>query len=212
MLVWAVVFLLTLQSAFTLATELTRAALLSWGAPLSPEVRVGALFISALVGLYGGLVAALTLVPYALRDALGARHSDQHAGVWIIPGAERPANAFVAGLGSRPSIFVTEALLASLTPEHQRAVIAHEQAHAKLGHLSTRLRQGALGLAFALVALASALFALALPPAHAPGWPEIIFVLATLGVFGQSLWLRHCVRRQEFEADRYAVTDRKSVV
>ncbi|MFZ5814498.1 MAG: M48 family metallopeptidase [Bacillota bacterium] len=111
------------------------------------------------------------------------------------------ANAFLAGFReSRCRILLTDYLLSACTPEQVEVVVAHEVAHARLGHLRTRLWLSA-GLFVLLLGLASGWFWLA----RALHLSRLLFVLPLcfLG-FLPPLLAMPVLRRQEFEADRWA--------
>lgn len=156
-----------------------------------------------------------------LRDriqALGKSCGFPLDGVFVMDGSKRSskANAFFTGFGKRKKIALYDTLIDSCTPDELIGVLAHEIGHFRCGHIRQRL-------GFALLQSAGMFFLL--------GWctdpgsrvaravfdafgvaeisPHVGLVLfgIVLGPFAR-LWgipLNAWSRRQEFEADTYAV-------
>ena len=129
----------------------------------------------------------------ALAARLGLRCRDFL--VWRTNG--RVVNAMVVGMTPRTRyVFVTDALLATLSPAEVLAVVAHEAGHAKRNHLAT----------YFVVALALFLVwrsAEEVVPPWAGATGAILIMAAFLGVFwfGVLGWLS---RRFERQADAFA--------
>lgn len=146
-------------------------------------------------------------------EGLLARAGFQSRGIFVMDGSKRSAhgNAYFTGLGRHKRIVFFDTLLETLSAEEIEAVLAHEVGHYQRRHVPKRLAVVALiglggfallgwlvgqswfyqGLGVTIPAPASALilFGLALP----------VFALFT-SPFSTAL-----MRRQEFEADDFAV-------
>lgn len=146
-------------------------------------------------------------------EALLERCGFKSSGVFVMDGSKRSShgNAYFTGLGQSKRIVFFDTLLKRLSATETEAVLAHELGHFKCRHVQKRMLwmfSLALGLLWLLgqimqhtwfyqglgggtpgSALALLLFFIALP--------VFTFVFAPLGS-----WLS---RRQEFEADAYAV-------
>lgn len=102
---------------------------------------------------------------------------------------ERVANAFATGLFFR-SIFLTEELINSTTPEDLRMIVGHECAHFKRRHLETRM-----------VVIGGLLFLGSYLLEEYPDLHWLFFVIFGLTAI---IIFKLISRRQEFEADRLA--------
>lgn len=146
-------------------------------------------------------------------EALLLRCGFKSSGVYVMDGSKRSShgNAYFTGLGKSKRIVFFDTLLKQLAPQETEAVLAHELGHFKCRHVLQRLAwmftlalgllwllgqimqqawffQG-LGVSSSGAAVALLLFFLALP--------VFTFIFAPV-----ASWLS---RRQEFEADAYAV-------
>ncbi|MEB3223564.1 MAG: M48 family metallopeptidase [Candidatus Sericytochromatia bacterium] len=157
-------------------------------------------------------------------EALLERLSFPAQGLYVMDGSSRSShgNAYFAGMGRSRRIVLFDTLLAQLTEPQVEAVLAHEIAHARCGHVP---RQLGLFLLLALVGLAA--FGLWLD--H-PGWlawvgvaPEVVAAapqavgdVASLIAFFLALpvatvplqpLISSLSRRYEFEADAWAARE-----
>lgn len=116
-------------------------------------------------------------------------------------------SGYLAGTGLfRPSLLVTEKLHEVLDESELRAVLAHEIAHLKLYHLLHRASTTIVGTVIGAFLIGASLFgfsAVRLPGALVT-YLSAGVLLVWLFVF--SVAQKRQVRRQEFEADAYAVT------
>jgi Zn-dependent protease with chaperone function len=80
---------------------------------------------------------ALSTVRAYARPEGGWRH-DSPPELVLLKGDDEAPNAFCSG----PTIYVTRPLVRYLTDRELRAVIAHELAHAEVGHLTERMSHG----------------------------------------------------------------------
>ncbi len=66
------------------------------------------------------------------------------SGVWVMDASRRTtkANAYLAGLGASKRIVLFDNLLENYSPEEIEAVVAHEMAHWKMGHITRGLILG----------------------------------------------------------------------
>ncbi len=119
------------------------------------------------------------------------------------------ANAYFTGLGSTRRIVLYDNLLADYSPDEVKAVVAHEMAHWRQGHIVIGLGLGVLanfiiwGLLF--IALKTTIPNI-LPYGHYPPYTwSVIVLFMTLVSFAASPLMNHFSRNMEFEADRVAV-------
>ncbi len=150
-------------------------------------------------------------------QALMARCGFAARGLYVMDGSRRSAhgNAYFTGLGAAKRVVFFDTLLARLTPREVEAVLAHE-----LGHFSHRHVQKRMISVFSLslVALAmlgwlasqSAFYSgLGVAPNLAASNDALALLLFALAVppvaFFAGPLMAELSRRQEFEADAYAV-------
>ncbi|ARU06871.1 peptidase M48 [Comamonas serinivorans] len=156
---------------------------------------------------------------------LMARCGFRAKGLFVVDGSRRSAhaNAYFTGLGAAKRVVFYDTLLDQLTPGQVQAVLAHELGHFHHRHVTKRL---VAMMAFSLLALA-VLGWLSQQPAFfvglgvtpnlpyalngVPAIPNhaLLLLLFLLAVPVVSLWvtpwLSHRSRRDEFQADAYAV-------
>ncbi|HBC91882.1 MAG TPA: endopeptidase [Pelotomaculum sp.] len=116
------------------------------------------------------------------------------------------ANAYFAGVGQTRRIVLYDTLLADYPPDEVKAVVAHEMAHWRLGHIMRGLAWGILGN----IVFWGALFLtlrMTLPtylryPPHT--WAVILLFFLLVGFAGNPLQ-NYLSRGMEKEADRMAV-------
>ncbi|NIP72947.1 MAG: M48 family metallopeptidase [Gammaproteobacteria bacterium] len=142
----------------------------------------------------------------------------QSDGIFVMDGSRRSAhgNAYFTGLGSNKRIVFFDTLVRQLEAEEIEAVLAHELGHFRLHHVAKRLVWlgliSLLGLAVLGWVIGEPWFYAGLgvdtPSDHAA---LLLFVwLAPLFGFLLTPALSALSRRQEFEADEYAVRHRDS--
>jgi len=116
------------------------------------------------------------------------------------------ANAYFSGLGATKRIVLYDNLLRDYTPDEVRAVVAHEMAHWRQGHIIQGLGWG-IGGSFLVWGLLYLLVA-ATVPREARGKPHVLAVLllglALLGFLGSPIE-NGISRAMEREADSVAV-------
>ena len=151
----------------------------------------------------------------ALRDRLAAL-ADQagfrNRGLHVMDASRRSghSNAYFTGL-FRPRIVLFDTLVARMTVEEAASVLAHEIGHFRQKHVHRMLALSAAGLFLVLLSLSRlvpwpplyAAFGFAAPSLHAA-----VALLSLAGgpfVFWLSPLAAALSRRQEYEADRFAV-------
>jgi len=167
---------------------------------------VGSSATAAAVGLAAAVVAGFAFAPLVIGRFLSTRPpegllslplDDPTRRVRVVTGRHgREVDAFAAGiLPGREYVFVTEALVESFEADELAAVLAHEEAHLRFGHLRRRCA-AAVALTFAWAAgLAT------LGPVSGPGTMGATAGFAgALAVVVGGLGVRH-----EYRSDRYAV-------
>ena len=140
-------------------------------------------------------------------------------GLFVMDGSKRSAhgNAYFTGFGAAKRVVFYDTLLARLAPSEVGAVLAHELGHFKHQHVTKRIAL-MFALSFAGFALLGWLSAkpwfysgLGVTPNLAAGAPNdalalLLFMLAVpVFAFFVSPLAAQLSRRQEFEADAYAV-------
>jgi heat shock protein HtpX len=116
-----------------------------------------------------GLAGSFALLPHLIRWIAGARpvtdpqlldmlaELNRVAGtavtrLYVMPFRDETLNAMVTGLSrKRPTIFVTEALIRLLPGRSVKAILAHELAHVREGHILKSLGDNVLGLIVRMV-------------------------------------------------------------
>ncbi|MBF7082892.1 M48 family metallopeptidase [Desulfallas sp. Bu1-1] len=117
------------------------------------------------------------------------------------------ANAYFTGLGRTKRIVLYDNLLRDYPLDEVEAVVAHEMAHWRQGHITRGLALGVLGN-FIVWGVLFVLLRVTLPPAnHYPPYTWAVIVLFLLLVaFAVSPLQNYFSRAMEREADRVAVT------
>jgi len=156
-----------------------------------------------------------------LRQRIGAllqRCGFTSNGIFVMDGSRRSShgNAYFSGMGSNKRIVFFDTLLESLNGDEIEAVLAHELGHFSNKHIRQRLILTML-LSLAGLALLGWLIqqpwfftglGLATPSAHA-ALVLFMLVLPVFTFFIQPL-MAFAMRKQEFEADEFAVTHTES--
>jgi STE24 endopeptidase len=117
------------------------------------------------------------------------------------------ANAYYAGLGQTRRIVLYDTLLRDYPPDQVRAVVAHEMAHWREGHIRRGLALAALG-SFALWGLLFLILRSTIPLAggrYPPGAWAVILLFFLLVSFAGTPLQNYFSRDMEQEADRVAV-------
>lgn len=189
-----------------------------------PEARATFVLAAAVLGMLGGIAANFLFADLHLKALFGARQATGAAEIDVAVAAARvfgraglraprvlvfddsagaPPNALTTARG--PTLFFTESLHQRLRPDEIDAVLAHEAAHLKLGHLRARfLLTGGLVVAI-LIATLFLVIAAQLVLRDAPA-AAAVGPLAGLLAFGLAMqMLGRQSRAQEFEADLHAV-------
>lgn len=134
-------------------------------------------------------------------------------GLYVMDSSKRSShgNAYFTGFGNHKRIVLFDTLIEKLEPHELAAVLAHELGHFRLGHVPRRLVMMA---SFSLAGAALLGYLLHQPWFYAglgvtqvsSGSAVLLFILV-LPVFTQyiSPWFGYLNRRQEFQADAYAV-------
>ncbi|MFZ5633844.1 MAG: M48 family metallopeptidase [Bacillota bacterium] len=129
--------------------------------------------------------------------------------VLIMDASERTtkANAYFTGLGPTKRIVLYDTLLANYPPDEVEAVVAHEMAHWRHGHIIKGLAFGVLGN-FIFWGLLFLLLRSTMPPSlsQPPHTWAVILLFFLLAFFISSPLQNHISRGMEEEADRAAVT------
>jgi heat shock protein HtpX len=121
--------------------------------------------VTAVVGLAGSFALLPHLIRWVARatpvtdpqllDMLGELNRVAGTAVtrlYVLPFQDDTLNAMVTGLRRRrPTIFVTEALIRTLPGRSVRAILAHELAHVREGHVLKSLGDNVLGLIVRMV-------------------------------------------------------------
>jgi STE24 endopeptidase len=139
-------------------------------------------------------------------------------GFYVMDGSRRSAhaNAYFTGLGASKRVVFYDTLLTQLSAPEVEAVLAHELGHFKHRHIVKRMVSmfcmSLLGLAVLGFLSSQTWFYTGLGvtpdvagPSHAVALLLFMLVLPIVEIFAQPLSARTS-RRQEFEADAYAVT------
>jgi Zn-dependent protease with chaperone function len=127
--------------------------------------------------------------------------------VWVLPSPTGSLNAMVTGLsGRRPTVFVTDALLAQLSPPQLRAVLAHELAHVRKRHIVRALGTGWIGAIVYLGLVLSTLTLLARQGGAAQGPLTTAAVIFVASLLTDVLLKLPSSRRRETEADTLAAS------
>ncbi|OPX86721.1 MAG: Protease HtpX [Pelotomaculum sp. PtaB.Bin104] len=116
------------------------------------------------------------------------------------------ANAYFTGLGQTKRIVLYDTLLADYPPEQVEAVVAHEMAHWRLGHITRGLLLGILG-SFVAWGLLFVVLRTTLPVsgrAQPYAWAVILLFFMLASFFSGPLQ-NYFSRSMELEADRSAV-------
>jgi len=119
------------------------------------------------------------------------------------------ANAYFTGLGSTRRIVLYDNLLADYPPDEVKAVVAHEMAHWRQGHIVKGLGLGVLanfiiwGLLF--ITLKTTILNISPYGHYQPYTWAVIVLFMALVSFTASPLMNHFSRNMEFEADRVAV-------
>lgn len=182
-------------------------------------------FNTTLLLLYPRLIAPLfnrfePLADTVLRErveALLARCGFRTAGVYVMDGSRRSAhaNAYFTGFGPAKRVVLFDTLLQRLEAVQIDAVLAHELGHAHHRHVLKRLLWLALGSGVALAVLGWLsevpwfYFGLGVTPSLTGSNAALALllfgmVLPLAGLFAAPLFSA-LSRRDEYEADRYAV-------
>ena len=143
-------------------------------------------------------------------------------GLFVMDGSKRSAhgNAYFTGFGKSRRIVFFDTLLSRLTPPEIEAVLAHELGHFKHKHITKRLITTLLGslILFALLGWLSASpwFFSELGVAHNPDAPNhamaliLFFMVIPVFTFPLTPLMSFLSRRDEFEADQFAVAQANS--
>jgi STE24 endopeptidase len=144
--------------------------------------------------------------------SLSERTAFPHRNILVMDGSRRSrhSNAFFTGFGQFRRIVLFDTLIAQLDDAELEAVLAHEIAHYKLGHIPRRLLVSTLGslvLFWILGQLAAqSTVNLAFGFAQPGVGPLLLLALVFGGLF--SFWLSPLFnawsRRHEYQADRFA--------
>lgn len=150
-------------------------------------------------------------------SALMARSGFTSKGFFVMDGSRRSAhaNAYFTGFGTSKRVVFFDTLLAQLTPAEVDAVLAHELGHFKHRHVLKRMLTlfGASLLGLAVLGWLSqqVWFYTGLGVAPNPVGPNdalalllFMMVLPLASTF-VGPWFAHASRRDEFQADAYAV-------
>lgn len=200
---------------------------------LSGPAAVGAVVIGTLAGYTAALASNFILSPWILGKMLSSS-SFQEGAVrtriesWfkaagiplpelrvLSPGAPLlGSNAWVSGvngfsrLGLKPTLWLTQNLLQTLSEGELEAVIKHEIAHLKLNHLTHRFLLAWSMSILVLLTVAGAMLLSAWLPGTQTGpiLPAFSLFLAVAMVWGSIRALAEQSRNHELEADRFCVT------
>ncbi len=150
-------------------------------------------------------------------SALMARSGFTSKGFFVMDGSRRSAhaNAYFTGFGTSKRVVFFDTLLAQLTPAEVDAVLAHELGHFKHRHVLKRMLTvfGASLIGLAVLGWLSqqVWFYTGLGVAPNPAGPNdalalllFMMVLPLASTF-VGPWFAHASRRDEFQADAYAV-------
>jgi len=193
-----------------------------------PKELVPAFLLAGLIsGILCGLVLAVMLAPLQLRfvadctactspeilslvkDCFNRADLKEPRTFILDSGSAHWANAMVSGMKSgrgtlKPTLFITRGAVEKLSSKQLEAVLFHEASHLSLDHIQKRL------IICCVSAFASAFISLFICVAAGAFLPEgmmtsaffAAFLIATLGPFP---WVKKQARKQELEADAYAV-------
>jgi STE24 endopeptidase len=116
------------------------------------------------------------------------------------------ANAYFAGVGQTRRIVLYDTLLADYPPDEVKAVVAHEMAHWRLGHITRGLTWGILGNIVLWGVLFLTLKVTLLPSLRYPPhtWAVILLFFLLVSFAGNPVQ-NYFSRVMEKEADRAAV-------
>ncbi|MBF0100371.1 MAG: M48 family metallopeptidase [Desulfobacterales bacterium] len=157
------------------------------------------------------------LEPGELRDAIFAyanRIQFSLENVFVMDGSRRStkANAFFTGFGKHKRIVLFDTLIEKHTISHLLAVLAHEMGHFKKGHLIQQIVIQLIHLGIMLALLGyfisnQSLFS-AFYMEHISVYAGLLFfsILYTPVDFLMNIGLQMLSRKNEYEADRFAIT------
>jgi STE24 endopeptidase len=145
-------------------------------------------------------------------DAMAVTAGFRNRGLFVMDASRRSghSNAWFAGI-FRPRIVLFDTFIAQTTPDETAAVLAHEIGHFKRSHVKIRLVWSLLGTLLALWLLSRLVPWSPLYAAFGFPAPSLHAAVALLALGGGSFvfWLAPLAaalsRRQEYEADRFAV-------
>ena len=134
--------------------------------------------------------------------------------IYIIDGSKRSskANAFFSGLGKKKKVVLYDTLVEKHSDEELVAIFAHEVGHYKKKHIQLGLMLSILQTGIMLFVLSLMIFNVQLSEALGATDMKIHLNLIAFGILYSpismitGLFMNMISRKNEFEADRYAVT------
>ena len=146
-------------------------------------------------------------------EALLSRCGFRAGGLFVMDGSKRSShgNAYFTGVGNKRRIVFFDTLLEKLSPDQIEAVLAHELGHFHHRHVLKRVVLAILGAGLVLAAMAalreSPWFFAGLGISHVSDAVALVAfsLFFPLLLFPLQPILNGLSRRDEFEADRYAV-------
>ena len=190
----------------------------AWGALVVWQLFLMAIAPNVIMPLFNKFAPLEDESLKARVQALMQRAGFQAKGFFVMDGSRRSAhsNAFFTGFGASKRVVFFDTLLKQLSPAEMEAVLAHELGHFKHKHI---LKMMLIGFATSLAGLAllgwlvqQAWFytGLGVLPSMSGSNNALALVLFMLVVpvftFFMAPWGSGRSRRQEFEADAYAVS------
>ena len=152
----------------------------------------------------------------SLRQAIEAYSSKVGfplTNIYVIDGSKRSskANAFFSGLGKKKKVVLYDTLIEKQKEEELVAIFAHEVGHYKKRHIQLGLVLSVLQTGIMLFVLSLMIFNVQLSEALGAGSMKIHLNLIAFGILYSpismitGLFMNLISRKNEFEADRYAV-------
>ena len=188
--------------------------LVFWGAITLFMIVMNMFYTSLILPLFNKLTP---LEEGSLRSAIeayGKKVDFPLTNIYVIDGSKRSskANAFFSGLGKKKKVVLYDTLIENHSDEELVAIFAHEIGHYKKKHIQLGLVLSVLQTGLMLFVLSLMIFNVQLSEALGASSMKIHLNLIAFGILYSpismitGLLMNLVSRKNEFEADRFAVT------